>query len=89
MNAVWSSNPDAKAAKAASATPNPADTAKVEGLIRARCGADLRDVRVAFLNDGRLHITLRVAANVDRVRVENAVRQIPDVAGYARGIFID
>jgi hypothetical protein len=63
--------------------PDPV-AARIQEAIRARCGRDLRDVRVEFLKDGRLHITLRVAPGADRNRVENAVRQIPEVIGYGR-----
>jgi hypothetical protein len=64
---------------------------QLQEAIRARCGRDLRDVRVEFLEDGRLHITLQVAPGADRGRVENAVRQLPELIGSGRqhGYFLD
>jgi hypothetical protein len=69
---------------------DPAAT-KIREAILACCGRDLREVRVEFLRDGRLHITLRVTPGADRGRVENAVRQIPDVVSHGRnrGYFMD
>ena len=82
-NTVWSSSPDARPA---AGTP---EAARVQDAIRARCGADVREVRVEFLRDQRMHITLRVTPGADRGRVETQVRQIPDVANYAHGTYMD
>jgi hypothetical protein len=79
----WDMPADAKSA------PASAETTRIQDAIKARCGADLREVRVEFLRDRRMHITLRVAPGADRGRVETQVRQIPEVAGYAHGTYMD
>jgi hypothetical protein len=88
---LWETAPAAgkKTARPRGAAAGSPDADRIRDAIRARCGADVSEVRVEYLRDRRLHITLRVAPGADRGRVENQVLQIPDVANHPHGHFLD
>jgi hypothetical protein len=88
---LWETAPAAGKNTATSGGPaaGASEADRIRDAIRARCGADLSEVRVEILRDRRLHITLRVAPGADRSRVENQVLQLPDVANHPHGHFLD